>query len=243
MSAKAAPLPAYTRAEQERGDADRARVLRALIPIDEAFRDSERKWGVGRLERLVGHVTLASYTRGWDAYRAALEAGDADAVEAVAPKMAAALAFMDAEATRSGHAPLSVETWEAPMADGTTMVIVRTTAEATAVLRGEGNLPPDLTVTVRGQHDGRRLVVFTLPEIARLVEAHGSVVAIKHTFPGAAVTGTAWEGTDAWSGVQRDENSAHDHVRSGYPLDAPLDPIAPPPTRATAARVREGRAP
>ena len=242
MSAKAAPLPAYTRAEQERGDADRARVLRALIPIDEAFRDSERKWGVGRLERLVGHVTLASYTRGWDAYRAALETGDADAVEAIAPKMAAALAFMDAEATRSGHPPLSVETWEAGMSDGTVLVIVRTNAEATAVLRGEGNLPPDLSAVVRDQHEGRRIVVWTIVEIARFLEAHGNPVnAIKGTFPGAVVKGTGWEGSDAWSGVRSDEMQPYDHSRSGYPLDAPLDPIPPPPSRATAARVREGR--
>src|SRR4051812_30749899 len=114
-------------------DSDRFRA--ALIPVDEAFWASEQKWGVGRLERIISPSTLAAYQRGWSAYRQALEDGDASALEAVGPKMIQALAVMDAEATAAGHKPLAPDTWEAALPDGRVLVVVRTNAEASAVLR------------------------------------------------------------------------------------------------------------
>lgn len=204
---------------------DYASVALAIAPIDEAFRQSETKWGVGRLERLVSTATLEAYRRGWSLYRAALDASDAQALTALAPRLAAMLAYLDAEATRAGHGPVAPDAWEAPLTGGAVLVVVRTNAEASAVLRGsEGRLPPDLVATVRHQHEGRHLEVWTMAEIARLIDAVGSPVSgIKAAFPGAAVTaGHSWEGTPAYSGIQRDEHSAADNVRSGFPLQEPL---------------------
>ena len=199
-------------------DHDRYRL--ALVPVDRAMWDSEQKWGVGRLERLVSTNTLAAYKRGWDQYRVAIEACDAAAVEAVGPKMIAALAFMDNEAEAVGHQPLAPDTWEAPMGRGVTLVVCRTGAEASAVLRAanardgqssETTLPPDLGVTVRHQHEGRALVVVTLAEIVRLMQAQET-----------GLFGTRWEGSGAHSGVQQDEMTAYDTVRSGFPLKEAL---------------------
>lgn len=209
-----------------RPDHDRFRL--ALVPVDEAMWASEQKWGVGRLERLVSPATLASYRRGWDLYRAALEAGDAAAVETIGPKMAQALAVMDMEATAAGHKPLAPDTWEAALGNGVTLVVVRTQAEASAVLRAsraadglsyETTLPPDLAVTVRDQHEGRALVVVTMAEVARLLRAQET-----------GLWGTKWEGTPAESGRVMDEGAAADLVRSGYPL---AEPIAADVTRAS----------
>ena len=214
---------------------DNDRFRRALIPVDEAFWASEQKWGVGRLERIVSPATLAAYQRGWSAYRLALEEGDADALEAVGPKMVAALAFMDAEATHAGHKPLDVSTWETALPDGRVLVVVRTAAEAVAVSRAEKapkavsaaprlgmtvvtetTLPADLAVTVRQQHEGRALTVLTMAEVARLLlMAEGRVA------------GVEWEGTPAPSGRQQDENAAHDLARSGYPMSEPLTVAQP----------------
>ena len=203
---------------------DRFRL--SLVPIDQAFHASEQRWGVGRLERLVSPSTLAAYKRGWDQYRAAIEAGDGEAAEAIGPKMIAALKFMDAEATAAGHQPLTPDVWETPMADGTVLVICRTGAEASAVLRAssasdgasyETTLPPDLAITVRNSHEGRALTVWTMAEVARLIERHGSV----------AAEGVKWDGTPAPSGVQLAEGAAADIVRSGYPLNEPLAGAAP----------------
>ena len=199
---------------------DRFRM--ALVPVDEAMWASETKWGVGRLERLVSAATLASYRRGWDLYRAAIEASDAAAVEAVGPRMVQALAIMDREATEAGNKPLAPDTWEHALGNGVTLVVVRTGAEASAVLRssrvvGDGHeayettSPPDLAITVRDQHEGRALVVVTMAEIARLLRAQET-----------GLWGTVWEGTPAESGRVMEEGAAADLVRSGYPLPAPI---------------------
>lgn len=208
-----------------RSPEDYERFRLALTPIDQAFHASEQKFGVGRLERLVSVSTLEAYQRGWSLYRVALEACDFEALEAVGPKMIAALAFMDAEAMAAGHQPLDVSTWEAPMGDGVTLCVVRTAAEASAVLRAaaaqdgasfETTLPPDIAITVRQQHEGRSLVVVTLAEIVRLMK-----------LAEAKVLGTKWEGTAAHSGVQSTEMEAHDIVRSGFPLTAAPDAAEP----------------
>ena len=141
-------------------DSDKFRM--ALVGPDQAFFASETKWGVGRLERLVSPATLAAYQRGWSVYREALEQGDHEAVAAVGPRMVQALAYMDAEATAAGHQPLAPETWEAAMPDGTVLVVVRTSAEATAVIRGEkaangytAHPSFGMTVETRGEEMGR----------------------------------------------------------------------------------------
>lgn len=204
-------------------DHDRFRL--ALAPIDHAMWASEQRWGVGRLERLQKTEVLSSYRRGWDQYRAALEACDGEALEQVGPKMIQALAYMDSEATAAGHQPLDVSTWETPMGDGVTLCVVRTSAEASALLRAaaardgasfETTLPPDLATTVRNQHEGRALVVVTLAEVARLMQ-----------MAEAKVLGTKWEGSEAHSGVQMPEMAAHDLVRSGFPLPEAIAADAP----------------
>lgn len=199
-------------------DNDRFRL--ALAPVDQAMWASEQKWGVGRLERLQKTEVLLSYKRGWDAYRIALEECDGEAIEAIGPKMIAALVFMDAEATAAGHAPLDVSTWEAPMGSGVTLVLCRTNAEASAVIRAanvsdggsvETTIPPDLAVTVRQQHEGRALLVITMAEVVRLLQAQET-----------GLWGTKWAGNEAPSGVQNDEMLAADIIRSGYPLPQAL---------------------
>jgi hypothetical protein len=211
--------------------ADRFRI--SMIPVDQAFFESEQRWGVGRLERLVSPSTLAAWQRGWSAYRVALDECDGAAVEMIGPKMVQALAVMSAEATAAGHQPLDVSTWEIELGNtGTVLVIARSKAEQSAVIRSangktftaapggglqtdvgqETTLPPDLAVTVRQQHEGRLLDVWCLDEIANLILAHGS----------AAREKGKWQGSPAHSGRQLDEGAAAEMARSGYPLSVVL---------------------
>jgi hypothetical protein len=222
------------------------RLKFALIPVDRAYFESETKWGVGRLERLVAPSILMAYRRGWDAWRVALDEGDADAVEALGPKMIVALGVMDRDATAAGHQPLDPVTWETPLRDGSVLVLVRSNAEAAAVMRStngkafqgapgggtgvvaeegstETGLPLDVIPTIRSQHEGRRLVCWTLAEVARLIEKHGS----------ALDQGRSWEGEAVQTGVLMDEGAAAELARSGYPLPAEIAtdiaPVAKPP--------------
>lgn len=174
-----------------RSPSDTDRLVAALSPADTAFRASETKWGVARLERLVSPATLLSYRKGWTLYRAAIDEGDAAAVERLAPKMVAALKAMDAEATAAGHAPLSVERWEAPLADGRVLVLVRTQAEAHAI--------------AREPKDGRELVTYGIEEIARLLPLLDQINTVKFHFPGAEAIRV--------SGVQMSEGQVADFVR------------------------------
>ena len=169
---------------------DRDRLLLALQPVDEAFRASESRWGVARLERLVNPTTLASYRRGWTAYRQAITDGDAGAVEEVGPKMIQALAFMAKEAEALGHHPLAVDAWEAATADGRILVVVRTQAEAHALARAP---------------DGRERLIYAMEEIARLIHILDPVNAIKASFPGAEAV--------SLSGVQMSEGRVADWAR------------------------------
>ena len=166
---------------------DRDRLVLALVGPDEAFRQSEAKWGVARLERLVSPATLASYRRGWTAYRQAITDGDATQAEQIGPLMIRALQVMDREATALGHQPLSVTAWEAPTADGRVLVVVRTQAEAHALARAP---------------DGRETVVYTMEEIARLLPALDAVNIVKANFPGAEAV--------SLSGVQMSEGRVSD---------------------------------
>ena len=172
--------------------------------------------------------TLAGYRRGWAKWNEALMTGNAEGAEMLAPKMVAALVFMDNEATERGGLPLAPETWETPLPDGGVLVVVRTQAEASAVARAaagkEANLPPDIMVTLRQQHADRSLVVMTLPEIARLISIHNNdpLGEIKRQWPDATI-GLAYEG-DArpTGGAKYDEMAPYRHARQD-PLDGWLD--------------------
>ena len=216
-----------------RTEEDYRKFKLALVSVDQAFFESEQRWGVGRLERLVRPSTLAAYQRGWAAYRQALEEGDPDGLEAIGPKMVKALEVMAAEAEAAGCRPLDVATWEAPLGeDGTVLVLVQTQAEQAAVIReangkaftaapggatrverdNETKLPPDVMLTVRSQHEGRAIEVWTIREVANLILAHGS----------AAREPRKWQGEPAFSGAKGREGDAADLARNGYPLDKPL---------------------
>ena len=236
-----------------RSDHDHKRFRAALAPVDRAIWESEQKWGVGRLEGLVDPHILISWKKGWDEFRTALETGDPDLTESIGPKVIRALAFMDRHASANGHAPLAPDTWETPLGDdGTILVMVRSNAEQAAVIRAErhasafsvhpgggtradtapsaidARLPADLMLTVRSQHEGRALEVWTIGELARLVLKHGSV----------ARDGKKWQGEPTKSKVQHEEGATHDWVVSGYPMPGPLtgptqtssDQLRPTPT-------------
>lgn len=148
-------------------------LMPAISEVDTAFVEAERTFGVGRLETLVSPPTLAAYRRGWTAWRAAIESGDVSAVEAVGPKMVVALRVMAQEALARGHKPLDTATWEFPMADGSVLVVCRTKAEASDV--------------IRNQQAGRALVVYSMEELATLLPKVDGVHAIKQEWPGATV--------------------------------------------------------
>ena len=146
-------------------------AIRAIFDgLDQVAIDMERKWGVGRLRLLVSDFLRAKFDAQKDKLDAAIDTNLEQYVRAQAEGMKRAWAALDRAATEAGARPLSPEVWECVLPTSSEVVsIVRTEAEA--------------------HHVARESRVFSLDEIARLIEALGdTVLEIKRVFPGATVS-------------------------------------------------------
>jgi len=145
-------------------------VVQAIVDgLDHAAHAMERKWGVGRLRLLVSDLLRAKFDAQKDKLDAAIESGSVIYVRAHAEGMKRAWAVLDEAATEAGHKPLSPEVWECVLPEsGEVVAIVRDIPEAHRVCR--------------------EVRVFTLAEIARLIEALGhAALEVKRVFPGAEI--------------------------------------------------------
>lgn len=159
---------------------DCATLTAYIQGVDHTVREAELRWGVDRLPLLVDAELRAKFNRQVVRWRAAIEAAwEADvltrdlldAATAKASAMQRAYAALDAAASEAGHRPLSADVWEARLHDGTVAVIVRTLAEASAVVA-----------------DGRALNVYSLDEIANIIDALPPALArAKIVFPGSTI--------------------------------------------------------
>jgi hypothetical protein len=77
---------------------------------------------------------------------------------------------LDQTAEELGAAYAPGEVWEATFSDGTVVAIVRTSADAHKVIA-----------------DGRKVAVYTMEEVTKLLEANSLVTRVKAAFPGATV--------------------------------------------------------
>jgi len=144
-------------------------MVAALNKLDATARAMERKWGAARLPSLVPDDLAARF---YNQHRKVAEAShahdDATTVEQ-AERMLSAWQYLDAEATRLGAEPIHPSVWEV-VSGGKVIAIVRDEDEAAAVDPGD-----------------RYVTVYTLAEIARLLEANPTVCAIKERFPRSQV--------------------------------------------------------
>ena len=145
-------------------------VIKAVLDgVDAIARQIEGKWGVGRLRLLVGDALRIKF----DAQKVKLDAAiatDEEAyVRAQAEGMRRAWLALDRAATEAGAEPLAPEVWECVLpASGEVVSIVRTEIEA--------------------HHVARETEVWTLAEIAVLIERLGDDLRqVKRAFPGSAV--------------------------------------------------------
>jgi len=146
-------------------------AIRAIIDgLDQVAHAMEQKWGVGRLRLLVSDLLRAKFDAQKDKLDAAIAANQERYIRAQAEGMKRAWAALDRAAAEDGHKPLSPDVWECVLpTKGEVVSIVRTEAEA--------------------HHVARSCRVFTLDEVARLIEALGdTVLEAKRVFPGAQVS-------------------------------------------------------
>ena len=145
-------------------------VIQALLDgLDHVAREMERKWGVGRLRLLVGDFLCAKFDAQKNKLDAAVATGSPVYVRTHAEGMKRAWVALDRAATEAGLRPLSPEVWECVLpSTGEVVSLVRTDAEA--------------------QHICRSCRVFTLDEIATVLDGLPEVLEAKEVFPDATVT-------------------------------------------------------
>lgn len=174
------------------------RVTAAIVPVDAAARACEERWGVGRVEGLVSTPTLLAWKEGWGRWAEAVRTGVAADCERLAPKIIAAIQFMQSEAETRGWQPLYCDVWEAPLADGRVLVVAKTPAAAYAT----GRLPDGPP-----EAGGRERVVWSVEELACVLPQLEQIQAAKLAWPGAKVRPL----------TVRTESFAHDWATNDMP--------------------------
>lgn len=142
----------------------------ALKAVDEVAIRLEGEWGVGRLRMLAPPALRERFDSQRRKWHLSLQRGDAADLKLQSARMLAAWKAVEQAAIDSGATP-APEAWECTLADGSTMVIVR---EATDVGRVKAA--------------GRKVQVWSLEEVARVVDAQPDVVrGCKATFRGSVL--------------------------------------------------------
>lgn len=149
-------------------------IMASVLSVDEVARGAERRWGVGRLLRLVSPATLARFRAAHDMWTTAYSHDrDVAATVKTSAMMIRAWQALEAEATTAGHEHLAPTVWEGRTEDGRVLVVVRTTEEA---------------IAVQSARDDRARIVWTVDELARCVAMFERISDIKRAFPGATVS-------------------------------------------------------
>jgi hypothetical protein len=149
--------------------------------IEAARIESERKWGMGRVERLAALQNLELLARfrrqeaSWaQTYSACwqsdfLTSDQLGQLQAKAASMQRAFAALDAWATEAGHRPVAPWVWEANLQDGTIVALVEDDAAASKVIA-----------------EGRAIAVYTAREVANVIDAIPDALKLaKATWTGA----------------------------------------------------------
>jgi hypothetical protein len=159
----------------------------------------EARWGAGRLRLLVPLELRERFDKQRFLFNAAIWHGDLESVKREASRMITAWQALARAAEAARAPPLAPEVWEVALADGTVVALVRSPEDAHAVVA-----------------DGRRVMVYTLAELAIMLEQYQEVTKVKVTFPGAEVTA-----------VRRDIPDPLNGIRDGVSLDETLNDAIP----------------
>jgi hypothetical protein len=135
--------------------------------------EMEKKWGADRLRLLVSQELREKFDRQRYLFRAAIESGPLEAVRRESERMRSAYYALDGAAKAAGAEPIDAEIMEIALDSGTVLAIV-----------GD----PDDARRAFARSDGRKMIVYTLEEVAAILSGYPSVNATKQVWPGATVT-------------------------------------------------------
>jgi hypothetical protein len=174
--------------------------------IDEADKLAaamEEKWGADRLRLLVGVDLREKFDRQRYLLNQAIWYGDLEQVKREAGRMCSAWRVLDKAATEAGQSMLDPNVWEITLAGGEVAAIVPSLEHARVILQ-----------------DGRKIRVFTLEEIARLIDGYPGLIEAKVMFPGCTVTNVRRNITDPLEGIPDSEPGLDDPIDDLWGSDA-----------------------
>lgn len=142
-----------------------------LDEADQTAAQMETRWGVGRLRLLVSIELREKFDRQRYLLNQAVWHGELEEVRTQSARMIKAYEFLSRTAEEAGHKPLDSLVWETATGDGTVIAIV-----------------PDATHAHRVISEGRKVVVYSLDEVGRMLSEANIISRAKIVFPGATVT-------------------------------------------------------
>lgn len=155
-----------------------------LDEADATAAEMEAKWGADRLRLLVGPELREKFDRQRYKLNHAVWHGGLEEVRAESGRMVKGWLALDRAAAAAGKAPCDPRVWEIALPDGTVAAIV-----------------PDIADARRIHGEGRRVSVYTLDEIAVMLDRHRDLNLVKVEFPGATVTAVRRSVGDPLDGV------------------------------------------
>lgn len=171
-----AVLPFHCGALKMERHVTKSRSQLALEALDEVAHQMERKWGVGRLTRLVPIDLAERFERQLAKLNAAITeeatGGSVASVEHEAGRMVNAWRALNAAAEAAGADPVSGQYLTARMSDGRSLVICGDLEGMSHWLH---------------QNRGSAAAVWTMEEVVRVLEGFDLVNRTKHLFEGAVV--------------------------------------------------------
>jgi hypothetical protein len=146
----------------------------AIDSLDLVAIECERRWGCDRLRLLVPEDLRTKFDRQRLLTDAAITRGDLDDVLRETKRMISAWRALDKVASSNPQAMLPPTVWETPGPDGCVIQIVKEGEQAGMV-------------AAQNVANGRRVQVYTLEEVGRILANLPSLYKIKETFPGATI--------------------------------------------------------
>jgi hypothetical protein len=155
----------------------------------------ERKWGAGRLRLMVGPELRERFDRQRYLTNQAIWHGDLEGVQTQCRRMINGWKALDKAATDAGLERCPTEAWEVVGASGLVHVIVRTIDDAIDYKMGRQNA-----------------CVYTLAEMAVILDALSPVEALKSAFPDAEVVQLRRDVGDALDDVHDTQGDLDDEI-------------------------------
>lgn len=142
----------------------------AIDDMKAVIRKMEEKWGVGALRMMADAELREKFDRQRYLVNQAIWTGSLEEVRLQTKRMVRAYEVLDRAVEASGGHSKPIEQWETVLDFGAVLVVVQ---------------HPDDAVKVKA--DGRRKVVWSLEEVASLIDNHTASIYAKLAFPGATV--------------------------------------------------------